>query len=308
MSEATTSRIALIGCGHWGRHILRDLLLLGCEVSVITRTADSAARAVELGAHWAGTDLAYLPEVDGVVVATPTSTHAAVIRDVLDLDLPVFVEKPLTSDVGSARAIAAAAGTRVFVMDKWRYHPGIQLLREIAQSGAIGETLGLRTVRVQWGNPHSDVDCTWILLPHDLCIALEILGSVPAPVSAVAHRVGVHFTGLLGQLRVDDGRWMSVEVASNGRSNERRIEVFGDEGVALLAGGWDDHVTITRTAPGGEPDVTTLEAVGELPLLAELRAFVDYLTGGLPPRSSTDVGVSIVEAIAELRRLAGMDV
>jgi predicted dehydrogenase len=307
MPKATTSQIALIGCGRWGRNVLRDLLRLGCEVSVVTRTPASAARALELGARWASTDLTQLPEVDGLVVATPTSTHADVILSVLDLDVPVFVEKPLTADVQSARAIAATAGTRIFVMDKWRYHPGVQLLREIARSGAIGETLGLRTVRVQWGNPHADVDCTWILLPHDLGIALEIFGAVPTPVSAVAHREGVRCTGLMGQLRFDGGRWMSVEVASNGRSNVRRVAVFGDEGVAVLAGGWEEHVTITRTAPNGEPDVTTLEAVGELPLLAEMRAFVDHLTGGLPPRSSAGEGVSIVEAIAELRRLAGMD-
>ena len=307
MPKATILRVALIGCGRWGRNILRDLLLLGCEVSVVTRTAASAASALELGAHHANTDLKKLREVDGVVVATPTSTHADVVRSVLGLDVPVFVEKPLTADVETARTIAAEAGDRIFVMDKWRYHPGIHLLREIVRSGAIGETLGLRTVRVQWGSPHADVDCTWILLPHDLSIALEILGAIPAPVSAVAHHEGFQITGLMGQLRFDDGKWMSVEVASNGPSNVRRVEVFGDEGVAVLAGGWEEHVTITRTAPDGEPDVTTLEAADELPLLAELRAFVHHLAGGLPPRSSADEGVRIVEAITGLRRLAGMD-
>ena len=53
--------------------------------------------------------------------------------------------------------------------------------------------------------------------------------------------------------------------------------------------------------------MTTLYAMGELPLLAELRAFVGHLSGGPAPRSSAEEGLRVVEAIAGLRRLARFD-
>lgn len=300
-------RVGLVGCGAWGAHILRDLRLLGCEVTAVARTDESSSRAIELGAVRAGTELGILDGCAGVVVATPTATHAEVIGDLLPLGIPIFSEKPLTDDPATALRIVREAGDRVFVMDKWRYHAGILELGRLGRDGALGELQGLRTVRVQSSNPHADVDCTWILLPHDLAIALEILGEVPRPQAAVAHSEGGAVTGLIGQLRVPDGPWLTVDVAANAPAHVRRIELHGSDGVAALADGWDDTVTVARTAPSGSRDVTTIATPGELPLLAELRAFVGYLTGGPPPRSSASEGLRTIETIAELRALAGLD-
>ena len=77
--------------------------------------------------------------------------------------------------------------------------------------------------------------------------------------------------------------------------------------MAVVAAGLEESVTITCAAHTGEPDVTTLYAMGELPLLAELRAFVGHLSGGPAPRSSAEEGLRVVEAIAGLRRLARFD-
>ncbi len=177
-------RVGLIGCGRWGRHILRDLLDLGCEVPVLARTSDSFDRARAGGATAIVADVAGLGDVDGVVVATPSSTHAEVVAEVLELGVPTFVEKPLASDPDAARDLAARASDSLFVMDKWRYHPGVLELARIARDGTLGEVVALHTVRVGWERPHADVDGVWILAPHDLAIALEILGTVPRPLSA----------------------------------------------------------------------------------------------------------------------------
>jgi predicted dehydrogenase len=300
-------RVGLVGCGGWGKHILRDLRSLECAVTVVTRTEASAAQARALGAERAGTDLGLLEACDGVVVATPTVTHAEMIEAVLPLGIPIFTEKPLSNDVAAARSLTAQAPERLFVMDKWRYHPGILELARLARSGALGQVQGLRTLRVQRDNPHADVDCVWILAPHDLSIGLEVLGAVPTPVAAVAHQEGGRVSGLAGQLRIAGGPWQTVEVASNAEAHVRRISLYCSEGVATLADGWDEEIAVTRTAVDGAAETRTIPAPGELPLLAELRAFVEHLDGGPPPRSSAAEGLLVVEAIAELRRLADLD-
>ena len=275
-------KVGLVGCGKWGKHILRDLTDLGCEVPVVT----SSGRVADLVG------------VDGIVVATPTTTHAEITEQALELGVPVFVEKPLTDDPDEAERLAEAAPDRVFVMDKWRYHPGVELLAEIARSGELGRVVGLRTTRIGWGNPH-DVDAVWILAPHDLAIALEIFGSVPSAKSAVAMSLDGEAEGLVGLL--GDSPWHALEVSARSVDRRREVTLVCEEGVAVLPDGYSDHVVV---ATGDEPEQRPIST--ELPLLRELRAFVEHLDGGPPPRSSAREGAEIVRTIAELRRFAGL--
>ncbi|MCA1636101.1 MAG: Gfo/Idh/MocA family oxidoreductase [Acidobacteria bacterium] len=134
MAERLT--VGLVGCGRWGRHILRDLVSLGCDVLVATKSAESRKYASERGASLIVDEHEQLPELDGVVVATPTDTHAAVLEAVLERGVPVYSEKPLTCDAESAARLASAAPERLFVMDKWRYHPGIERRRKLTLWGS----------------------------------------------------------------------------------------------------------------------------------------------------------------------------
>jgi predicted dehydrogenase len=294
--------VGLVGCGGWGRHILRDLLALGCEVPVVARSEESRARAAEGGAGVIVSDVSSLPALDGVVVATPTSTHATVVEEALALGVPVFCEKPICDDLEDARRLAELAPGRLFVMDKWRYHPGVLELSGIAREETLGHVSGIKTLRIGPDVGHDDVDPVWVLAPHDLSIVLEVMGAVPLPEAAVGQWLDDRLLQVYGVLR-GDGWWHALEVSARSPERVRRVELSCAEGVAVLAGGWDEHVSVFRSK-GGEFEEERVETPGELPLLAELRAFVEHLKGGAPPRSSAAEGVSVVAAIADLRRLA----
>jgi predicted dehydrogenase len=297
-------RVGLVGCGRWGKHILRDLRTLECDVLVVARSDESVARAREGNARAVVGTVDELQEVEGVVVASSTETHARLLDEVLELGLPVFVEKPLCTDPGEAKRLAATAPERLFVMDKWRYHPGVACLAEIARDGRLGDVSGLRTIRVGWGKAHADADTAWHLAPHDLSVALEVLGEVPEPEEAVAQLDAGRVLALHGLLSVGDA-WHALEVSERAPVTERRIELHCADGVAVLGSGWDEHVSVYRPSGGSEPREERIDAKGELPLLAELRAFVGHLRGGPAPRSSAAEGAAAVEAIAKLRQLGG---
>ena len=295
-----------MGCGRWGRFVLRDLVALGGEVTVAVRSADSRAAALEGGAASVVESADDLTGVEGIVVATPTQTHADVVERALEHGVPVFVEKPVTDDVASAERLAQAAPDRLFVMDKWRYHPGIEHLAAVARDGELGRVVGLRTSRIGWGNPH-DVDAAWIFVPHELSIALEILGVPPAPKSAVADTVDGTVVGLIGL--VGDDPWHALEVSARSAERSREVSLLCEQGIAVLPDPYSEHVRIfRRTAPAEstvpEPELRPIST--ELPLLRELRAFLEHLDGGPPPRSSAAEGAAAVRAITELRALAGL--
>lgn len=299
-------RIGQVGCGPWGALILRDLQSLGCDVTVVARSPESRARAEAGGAAVVASPQA-LPAVDGVIVATSVSSHAQVLDQVLDIGVPIFVEKPLTCSAQAADRIAQRGDGRVFVMDKWRYHPGVRELGRIARSSELGRVVGLRTFRLGWGNSHADVDPIWVLAPHDLSIALEILGHIPDARYATAEIVDGEPVGLVGVCGTEP--WHILEVSARRRVNTRAIHLTCEKGIAELPDSYSTEVVVTRmpSTVGKDPPVSERRRTSdEMPLLAELRTFVDYLSGGPAPVSSVRDGARNVRVLSDLRALAGL--
>lgn len=285
--------------------ILRDLTGIGARVSVVVPDATRRQESFP-GSFAVHSSISDVGDIDGIIVATPTATHASVIRESLDRGVPIFCEKPLTDSVEDARSIVSEAGDRVFVMDKWRYHPGVEKMRDIVATQQFGPALALDTVRTQWGNPHADVDCAWILLPHDLSIALEILGEVPTPLfsSAVVNH------GELEQITTSwafaDGRPMTSVVGTRTPKSIRRITLHCAEAVITLEGGWSDHLEVHTTGTTNGPQSLRFETPGQLPLVRELESFLNHLSGGPAPRSLANEALATVRAIAFARELAGI--
>ncbi|MGH6881523.1 MAG: Gfo/Idh/MocA family protein, partial [Hypericibacter sp.] len=190
--------IGLVGCGRWGRHILRDLQALGAIVTVADPDPAARAHAQAQGAA-AVADLGELPpDLAGYVIASPAGRHASAIETLLERDRPIFVEKPFTTDSASALRLAAAGRGHLFVMEKWLWHPAVRFLAALARRKDLGPVELLACARLQPDLPIRDVDAVWTLLPHDLSIAREILGTLPEPRLARAERRDGMLVGLVG--------------------------------------------------------------------------------------------------------------
>lgn len=301
-------RVALIGCGPWGANVLRDLNSLGAFVDVVARSKASKARATRGKAASIVPRVENLPAVQGYVIATSSSSHAEVLESVFrhDSRAIVFVEKPMTSDARSAARLAKKHSGRLFVMHKWRYHPGIEELGRMGREGALGRVEGLQLFREGWGTHHPDVSQLWTLLPHDLSIVTEILGSIPDPKSAAVESVNGEPVGLEASL----GDFPRVRISSTSTSPRtfRRVVLHGREGRAILPDSYSSVVEVVRFRDFAkkEPKIELRRVSTELPLLRELRAFVQHLDGGPPPKSDAAEGANVVKCIEKLERLAGV--
>lgn len=302
----TNPTIGLVGCGRWGKLILRDLKTLGCGVAVVAVAEASRKNAEQAGADTIVGDLASLPDAAGYIVASPTVTHAAVIEALLERGRPIFTEKPMTSDLDAAKILAVRGEGRLFVMDKWRYHPGVEKLAEIARSGSLGRVTGLDTRRLGWGNPHDDVDSIWILAPHDLSMAIEILGRIPTPRSAVVTRWKGEISGMKALLR-DEEIWHALEVSSSHPVSRRSARLECEDGIAILSDSYETRIEVYRRGWHPDQPVESIPISNAMPLLRELEAFIAFIGGGPPPRSSAADGLAGVEAIHQLRLLAGIE-
>jgi predicted dehydrogenase len=302
MHSVTQAHVGLVGCGRWGSLLLRDLRALGARVSVVARSDASRIRAQTGNADEIVGRIVELQGVDGVYVATQIATHAEVVAAALGLGVPVFCEKPLADDPDRAEALAALAPDRVFVLDKWRYHPGILELARVARSGMLGPVIGLSTRRLGWGNRHPDSSALWVLAPHDLAIGLEILGRIPPLGSVVLDAIDGRLYGFTALLSCDHA-WQAIEVSERSPDRIREVRLFCTRGVAALTDPFADHITIHRgDATDPEPPLTPerVAVSTRLPLEIMLAETLQFLGGGPPPRTSAADGARAVRRLAEI--------
>jgi predicted dehydrogenase len=188
-------------------------------------------------------------------------------------------------------------------MDKWRYHNGVLCLAELARSGVLGQIVGMHTTRIGYADNHHDVDAAWILAPHDLSIALEVLGGLGSLLAAQGHVDGRgKVRSLAATIGGDSIPWHTMQLSDRSPIERREVHVVGTEGTAFLAGGYATEVEIRR---GSVLERRSFEI--NMPLADELAVFVRHLRGGPAPRSSATEGAAIVRLIASARSVIGAD-
>lgn len=188
--EIAPIRIAVVGYGYWGPNLARNFhQLQGAELMyVVDQNADARARAQRLyGCKTAERldDILTDPALDAVVIATPARTHYMLAQMALDAGKHLFVEKPLTMDVNEGEQLVAHArqsGLTLMVGHVFEYNPAVAYIKQMIDGGDLGELFYLYSRRVNLGRLQSDVNALWSIAPHDISIALHLLGQMPEAV------------------------------------------------------------------------------------------------------------------------------
>jgi predicted dehydrogenase len=294
--------VGLIGCGAWGKNILRDLLKLDCRVYVADIDSGARSRASASGACDVCQHTDDLPACDGYVVAVPIPDLTRVSHGLLKYERPVFSEKTLCLSMEDFLLLDDAGGSEfIFVMHKWHYHPGIEALRIVSESGQIGKIEELHATRHAWVNDFHGGDVFWTQSVHDLTIVKHILGHIPDKVRAVnviknEDGLPVAVTALLGA-----GPAVLLSVSGRHCQKVSGVTIHGSKGSAALRDAYDDHLTIRNGEGERKIPVDTT-----FPLYLELKEFVEYLHGGPRPRCNLQSAKEVTRAILNLRESANL--
>jgi predicted dehydrogenase len=231
--------VALVGCGYWGPNLARNLHELPGARLAVCCDLDSAKLAQiqalfptrvtqDYGAVLAD------PEVEAVVLATPAGTHHRLASQALLAGKHVLVEKPLAMSSAEAEELVALAESHrrtLMVGHVFEYNPAVIKIKELIDAGQIGQVYYLYAHRVNLGRVQSDINALWSIAPHDVSIALYLLGAMPLEVSA---RGAAYLNG-----RVEDVVFMTmlfpadilvhVQASWLDPSKVRRMTVVGSE-------------------------------------------------------------------------------
>lgn len=300
-----TKKIALIGCGIWGKKLLLELVILGASVDVYESDKSLETVARDLGAVGFFGTLGSLSKYDGVILSTPSSTHRSLLEQILPYGIPVFVEKPLTTNLQDALALERLNTDKLFLMHIWTYHPGILLLRDIAHSGEMGKLLSMHSRRANWTSPRTDTDTVWNLSPHDITIAKVVLGYIPEPRFAVAekHEGTIRsFTAILGK-----DPFFIFDVSNRYEGKIRQVRLNFERGVAIFE---NDEAAAIRILHGDarstihELQIEDRRYSDTTAMHLELLDFISYLDGGPAPRATFKEGLEVAQTIHQLLLLA----
>jgi predicted dehydrogenase len=316
-------RLALAGAGGWGRNIARSLGKLRDAVFDAVCDTDPAARSAVIAAS-PGTrgvdDFAQLiadPAIDALIIATPPRTHHGLALEALRGGKDVLVEKPLTLDPRDADELVRMARERSRVLMVGHllvYHPAVELLRDLVARGELGDLHYLYSQRVNFGVIRTHENSLWSLAPHDVAVAIDLLGELPQAVTAQGAAYvhgGIEDVAFL-QLRFPSGRMAAIHVSWLDPHKERKLTLVGSRKMAVFddmeptekVRVYDRGIERPDYLPFGEAltlrfgDIVIPTVAAAEPLALECQHFVDRLHDRRRPRSDGESGAQVIRALA----------
>jgi len=185
-------RIGVIGCGYWGPNLIRNFThLSGSQVVICADLEEKRLEHMRLLYPHVETTRDYheilsRDDINAVAVATPPQSHHGLAMEALQAGKHVFVEKPLalSSDEGAQMvALAQERGLTLMVGHTFVYTAAVNKVKELIQSGELGEILYVSTTRVNLGLFQESINVVWDLAPHDVSILNYILDAMPESVA-----------------------------------------------------------------------------------------------------------------------------
>ncbi len=309
--------VAVIGCGYWGKNLVRNFHNLHALQMVCDATEAGRQTATELAPTAtivADAAQVFAADVSGVVIATPTETHYPLVKAALLAGKDVFVEKPLalTYEQGADLVRSAAQHNRILMVGHvLEYHPAIQKIQRLIQAGELGKVLYIYSNRLSLGKIRREENILWSFAPHDVAVILRIVGSLPFEVVACGGNyvqpniADVTVTNLL----FDNGVRAHIHVSWLHPFKEQRLVVIGSKKMASFDDVSKELVVYDQRVEWQEGQPIPIKGEGsaiafnsEEPLRIECQAFLDAMESRTPPLTDGQSGLRVLRVLQAAQR------
>ncbi|MEM9773377.1 MAG: Gfo/Idh/MocA family oxidoreductase [Chloroflexota bacterium] len=319
-----TIRVGAIGAGYWGPNLIRNFIEL--PNSQLIGVADLDQKLLDrIGTRFPQIETTttnyrelFDLNLDAVVIATPPQTHFTLAKDCMENGLHVLVEKPLTLNSDESKKLIEIAEEHnkvLMVGHVFEYNTGVLALKDLMDSGELGEIYYIDFVRASLGLFQTKANVLWDLAPHDISILRYLLGEDPITISStgmsclnngiedVAYTTFTFPNRVLAHIRsswLDPSKTRSVTVVGS-----KKMVVYDDiepiEKIKIYDKGVE---VIRRTDTFGDfsfayhyGDMIAPYYRFEEPLREECRHFLHCIETGEAPRSDGENGLRVVQIL-----------
>ncbi|MCX7625160.1 MAG: Gfo/Idh/MocA family oxidoreductase [Candidatus Sumerlaeaceae bacterium] len=320
--------VGVIGCGYWGPNLIRNFSSTrGWRVKYICDLDPKRLAVMQEQYPWVipVTNAQVLfddKDLDAIAIATPVSSHANLAIAALESGKHVLVEKPLASSVEEAAHIVEVAEKvgRVLLVDHtFIYTPAVQKIKQLVESGELGDLLYFDSVRINLGLFQHDINVIWDLAPHDFSIMDYLFPDKPVAASAsgmchfgsqedVAYVTAFFERNIIAHFHVN---WLSPVkirliliggsrkmVVYDDMENSEKVKVY-DRGVEVIdsIGGIYSLLVQYRMGDMYSPKLDTKEA-----LRTEVEHFRDCILTNKRPITDGQMGLRVVRLLEAAQR------
>jgi UDP-2-acetamido-3-amino-2,3-dideoxy-glucuronate N-acetyltransferase len=311
-------RIAVLGCGNWGKNLVRSFrslasLELVCDPAEAgRRAATEVAPGVRISARFE--DTLSDRQVSAIVIAAPAALHYSLAAAALHAGKDVLVEKPLCLDESEGEELVRLADERgqvLMVGHLLQYHPCVRALHSLLASGDLGKLQYITSNRLNLGKIRREENALWSFAPHDISVILSLTGGqLPDQVRCTGGDYlnrGVADTTLTA-MRFQSGVRAHVFVSWLNPFKEQKMTVVGSSGLAVFddTRPWAEKLTVYRqhiTWTNGQvatPNKTKGEAVvlpESEPLANECQHFIECCRDRRSPRTDGREGLLVLSLL-----------
>lgn len=308
-------RVAVVGCGYWGKNLTRVFHQLGALTTVCD--TDEAVRQTVLN-NYPDVQLRSRYEevledgdIDAIVIAAPAVQHFELAQGALESGKHVFVEKPLALCVSDGKRLvetARIANKILMAGHILEYHPAIIELQRMVREGRLGKIQYIYSSRLNMGKLRTEENILWSFAPHDISVILSLLDEFPTRVSAQGgcflNRHVADTT--LTTLEFPSGAMAHIFVSWLHPFKEQRLCVVGDRSMAVFDDvqpedklvlyhheiEWHNRVPVAKKDRGEKIEVPQLE-----PLIEECRHFLDSIRDRRTPRTDGNSGLRVLQVL-----------
>lgn len=295
-------RLALIGAGRWGKNYISTIeslkgVHLAMLVSGRSENRTLVARSCTITKNWQ--DAMAESEIDGIIVATPPSSHFEIAHAAIEAGKPVLVEKPLTMATEEADLLLASAierGSTVLVGHTHLFAPAYTVLKE--ELGRVGQIIEIRSQGGNRGPSRMHTPMLWDWAPHDLSMCLDVMQERPSEVQAeclgqeqLEHGIGKH---VRITLEFACGVRGHIEVGNILPRKVRTFEVIGEHGRLV----YNDQIPEKLCIHDRTGRSAALGISDDLPLARTVEEFASLVRDPRDGLTSLRLGVAVTHLIA----------
>jgi predicted dehydrogenase len=311
--------IAVVGCGHWGKNLVRNFSELGALSSICdpnSQIADQYASQYNVK-KCSFTEILNDPNIKGVVLAVPAYLHASMAIEAMNKNKHIFVEKPLAlNEVEAEAMIATAKKNKVWLMvgHLLQYHPIFKTIREYVGEGKIGEINYIYSNRLSFGKVRTEEDVIWSFAPHDISMILSLTGQEPEYVSTNATSIlqkNIADTATI-HLQFKSGLKSHISVSWLHPYKEHKLVIVGQSAMLVFddTKSWHEKLALYSFKVVSSKNLINLQnsnvqyvkITEEEPLKNECQHFIDVVEKDIQPLTDGAEGLRVLKVLSAASR------